>query len=415
VKVRPRGSPANMTTYQTFPSSNSLSEPSDEPLTKSSPNSTVIHDDESSTTSQLPQRRKASESVSPTGYQGSTDFTIDMDPFDRHFSQNGMPFVNDRVPRSSSVCRKILTAVKNFFKRDDIIKFLLAFLYLFCVMFFLSNLLVVVHLRMPNNETWGHVKPLPDLLLEWFALQNWGLWLSEVFIQCMTVIIFVLAAFHAHTFILLRRMFCVMATVFFLRSFSVLVTSLTPSVAKLPDDCGPLHINSTAEFLGKAIRIFLGMGMRLQGGQTCGDYVYSGHTCSLTIFNLFFISYSPNNSLFIPMKLVTCFINLFGMLGILVSHEHYSVDVLLGAAISYFVFSEYHYVTSYLHLTKSTTTDQTDLSITTSRRYRRIKIVSPIVYFMERGGDGRVENRFRIPLYETCQRSSWQALGEPHP
>ncbi len=37
----------------------------------------------------------------------------------------------------------------------------------------------------------------------------------------------------------------------------------------------------------KAYEISTGLGMSLQGVRSCGDYMFSGHTCAVTILNFF--------------------------------------------------------------------------------------------------------------------------------
>jgi len=39
--------------------------------------------------------------------------------------------------------------------------------------------------------------------------------------------------------------------------------------------------------LERAMMIWTGFGMTLQGVRTCGDYMFSGHTCVVTLLNFF--------------------------------------------------------------------------------------------------------------------------------
>ena len=39
--------------------------------------------------------------------------------------------------------------------------------------------------------------------------------------------------------------------------------------------------------LSRAFEIFFGVGMSVNGVRTCGDYMFSGHTVSVTLLNFF--------------------------------------------------------------------------------------------------------------------------------
>ena len=98
--------------------------------------------------------------------------------------------------------------------------------------------------------------------------------------------------------IILRRFFVIAGALYFLRSVTMLVTSLP--VATQLTDCQPKvcrslrlsFLNVSFDWqdfvtigvrLKKATLIFVGQGMSSFGVKTCGDYLYSGHTCTLVL------------------------------------------------------------------------------------------------------------------------------------
>ncbi|KAL9644081.1 hypothetical protein ABK040_005547 [Willaertia magna] len=93
---------------------------------------------------------------------------------------------------------------------------------------------------------------------------------------------------------------------------------------------------------------------------TCGDYVFSGHTLTLTVFSFFVRRYLsslyktsyPLQSLFI--KMLTYLLNIIGMICIIISREHYTVDVVLGFYLSLIVCQYYHSLVFTFHNLKST-------------------------------------------------------------
>lgn len=173
----------------------------------------------------------------------------------------------------------------------------------------------------------------------------------------------------------------------------------------------------------RALAIWSGFGMTLAGVQTCGDYMFSGHTVVITMLNFFvteckywhvclllITEYSkpPNDR----MKLTLCCIlpwlngiyffhlitdtprswnlihtiswvlNLFGIFFILAAHEHYSIDVFIAFYITTRLFLYYH-------------------TLANTRAYqqsRRARIWFPMFSFFECNVNGPVPNQYHWPF-----------------
>ena len=52
---------------------------------------------------------------------------------------------------------------------------------------------------------------------------------------------------------------------------------------------------SWGQILGRVFGVLGGGGMSITGKTLCGDYIYSGHACLLTISSLFVLEYSPKH------------------------------------------------------------------------------------------------------------------------
>lgn len=96
--------------------------------------------------------------------------------------------------------------------------------------------------------------------------------------------------------VLLRRFFALGGTVFLLRCFTMLITSLSvpgshlecqPSDHKFDHDENIRLIDMLSVRVSRAYTIWSGLGMSIQGVRTCGDYMFSGHTVALTLLNFF--------------------------------------------------------------------------------------------------------------------------------
>lgn len=96
--------------------------------------------------------------------------------------------------------------------------------------------------------------------------------------------------------ILLRRFFALGGTVFLLRCFTMLITSLSVPGSHLQCQSSDHKFDDGENFnvfemlvnrVNRAYTIWSGLGMSIQGVRTCGDYMFSGHTVALTLLNFF--------------------------------------------------------------------------------------------------------------------------------
>ena len=127
--------------------------------------------------------------------------------------------------------------------------------------------------------------------------------------------------------ILLRRVLCISAIAYFGRAISVPLT-LLPN----PDgDCVP-HMYPENIFLTTLLVPF---GARV----TCADVFYSGHTIPITCAILMWKDYMRFNRLRVFGMLASW----VSLLGIIVTHFHYTVDVFYGMVVTYLIWRLYHY------------------------------------------------------------------------
>ncbi|KAG8135166.1 hypothetical protein E2320_008210 [Naja naja] len=178
--------------------------------------------------------------------------------------------------------------------------------------------------------------------------------------------------------ILLRRLCSLMGTVFLLRCVTMFVTSLSVPGQHLQCS-GKLYGNVWAK-LQRAFAIWSGFGMTLTGVHTCGDYMFSGHTVVLTMLNFFVTEYTPRSWNF--LHTLSWVLNLFGIFFILAAHEHYSIDVFIAFYITTRLFLYYH-------------------TLANTRAYqqsRRARIWFPMFSFFECNVNGTVPNEYCWPF-----------------
>ncbi|UJR20997.1 hypothetical protein I4U23_024097 [Adineta vaga] len=219
--------------------------------------------------------------------------------------------------------------------RSDRKKTLLAFFMLLITIFFSSFIITIVDERLPDPKTFP---PLPDLILENIEQIPWAFSVTEKLILLEMITLIIVVLLHRHRMIILRRLFTIVAALYFLRSCTMLFTSLP--VATRITDCQPKRLDSFVARLNKAIIIFLGQGMSSFGVKTCGDYLYSGHTCTLVLAAHFINEYTPRTyHLLHFLSWITTFT---GMFFILAGHQHYSIDILIAWVLSSRLFVYYH-------------------------------------------------------------------------
>ena len=162
-----------------------------------------------------------------------------------------------------------------------LMKVILVILYLSFSGFVTSLVMVLVQYRVPEQEQYP---PLPDIVLDNIPLIPWAFKAAEYILTSMMLILFVILIFHRHRLVILQRLGCIMATAFLMRSVTMYVTSLSVPGTHLK--CDVLDLDAPIEEkIDRAIQIVSGMGLTINGVQTCGDYMFSAHTVGLTLLN----------------------------------------------------------------------------------------------------------------------------------
>lgn len=103
-------------------------------------------------------------------------------------------------------------------------KTFLAVVYLFVTCLWTSFMLTVVHDRVPDMEKYP---PLPDIILDNVPLIPWAFFATECIGIVLGLIFLVILVMHKYRWIIFRRMCSLGSTIFFLRSITMLITSLS--------------------------------------------------------------------------------------------------------------------------------------------------------------------------------------------
>ncbi|KAI6243796.1 PAP2-C domain-containing protein [Aphelenchoides fujianensis] len=257
----------------------------------------------------------------------------------------------------------------------SIVKLIVAVIYCLLSFFVTAFVMVLVHDRVPDMKRFP---PLPDIILDNLPLIPWAFEACELIGMIMAGIWLVVLFFHKYRIVILRRQLAIFGSVYLLRCVTMLLTSL--SVPGIHLECRARSFGDLSQKLAQAWTIFSGAGMSLQGVRTCGDYMFSGHTTTLTLLNHFITEYTPDSAHGLH---TACWImNFFGCFLILAAHEHYSLDVFVAFYISSRLFLYFH-AFSYNHANM--------------KADERIRIWFPLGWFFESGSIGLM-GKHRRPL-----------------
>jgi len=257
----------------------------------------------------------------------------------------------------------------------------LALMYGMAVSWLTALVMTVVHDRVPDMAKYP---PLPDIILDNVPHIPWAFEMTELTGMTLLLIWFIMIICHKHRWIIARRFFAIAGTIFLLRCVTMLITSL--SVPGVHLDCKPRPYGNWANRLRNAYIIWSGAGMSLQGVRTCGDYMFSGHTVSLTLLNFFITEYTSRRIYF--LHTFTWLLNCFGVFFILAAHEHYSIDVFVAFYITSRLFLYYHTLVNNRAVSK----------YQESFDAKRTWFYFPVFSFLEENVDGRIPNVFELPL-----------------
>jgi len=189
---------------------------------------------------------------------------------------------------------------------------------------------------------------LPDIghdilpYIDWFELPNY-------FIELNLYLFLFLFFFHPKKFQIFRRSTMILSIIYILRSYTVLVTSLP--------DASPLCYSQFTDPVHGAYKMnkmfpdvfFRAFNILKSGGKkiTCGDMIFSGHASLLILLSLSFQQYCYPTLYFtypicLYLKRITFIISAFGIVSIIATRLHYTLDVSIAIYLTYRVWTEYH-------------------------------------------------------------------------
>ncbi|XP_047443409.1 phosphatidylcholine:ceramide cholinephosphotransferase 2 [Mugil cephalus] len=211
-----------------------------------------------------------------------------------------------------------------------------AFLYAFFNLVFTTVVITVVHERVPDKSV---SPPLPDKFFDYLDRMPWAFTVTEVNGLILVGLWFVQWLTLQHKAIIGRRCFFLIGTLYMYRCVTMYITTLPVPGKHMV--CAPKLYNDSTGKIWRILRLISGGGLSLTGSHLmCGDFLYSGHTVMLTLSYLFIKEYSPPRWWWYHW--FCWLLSASGVVCILLGHEHYSIDVVIGYFATTRLFWWYH-------------------------------------------------------------------------
>lgn len=224
---------------------------------------------------------------------------------------------------------------------NEYIKTLLSFIFLMFGFLVTTFSLALTHERVP------HYKPLPDIILDHSTYLQWGLKVSEIIIVLSILLAFATVLLHTQRMVIVRRVFLILGLLYMYRGLTMFVTVLPKSDQNY--QCAPQlnHTITILELVSRVATMFAGGGLSLNGRQVyCGDFIFSGHTMILMVAFFVVREYSPRTKMFLVFHLLSFLLSLTGVIMLLLSRGHYSIDCLVAYWVTSRVWWTYHTLAS---------------------------------------------------------------------
>jgi len=242
---------------------------------------------------------------------------------------------NNRNPVLSNIC----IFQVHLPTKAELFKVIFSISYLILTTFFCTLMLQFTHDRM--NER-AMKEPLRDIAFDISKKRMaWAFDFTEYVTVGYAVLFFVLVFFHPAKYIMLRRFGFIIGTLYLYRSVLMWSTNLPIPGTHL--DCATKSSDLREKFV-RAGKLYLGGGLSMSGSHMfCGDYMYSGHTVVIMTMYLFLRYYTPQStSVSRILHKVLAVIAALALLGILLGHDHYTIDVILAYYVTTRLFYAYH-------------------------------------------------------------------------
>jgi len=220
------------------------------------------------------------------------------------------------------------------------VKLVLSFLFLYTAGAFEALIILLTSEKVPSQKSHP---PLPDITLDNLPLMPAAFHISEFILLSQFFGTHILALFHKHGTVILRRGYIICGMTMYLRCLTMYVTQMAvphPTTCTISEALENGSYTATwPERMDITLQLIKGMGLNTMGVKTCGDYMFSGHSCAITIIAYSLHDHLPQNWFWWSLSWASYLVGIFCVAA---SREHYTVDVVLGCYVGISTYKYYH-------------------------------------------------------------------------
>lgn len=185
---------------------------------------------------------------------------------------------------------------------------------------------------------------LPDIVFAFVPELLWALKVGDAMVTLCSASFFTLLFLHKNRLVILQRTAFIVACLYTMRTISLLCTQLPSGYVDNDERCRAQTNNtgrSWSEFAWRVLSQTIKLGFQdMDDKMLCGDLLFSGHTLAMVISSLTVAYYLPDSLR--PLRYIPCTLSWIGMICMVISRTHYTIDVIFAYWLSTAVFSVYH-------------------------------------------------------------------------
>lgn len=237
------------------------------------------------------------------------------------------------------------------FKKADYLRAFSMFCYAGTCTLICSFLLILTHMRLDKR---ARTEPLQDIMSEFITPTpepyEHFFKICEAATGIYAILLMTISAYRDDRAKIFARFFFTFGSLFLYRGFLMYMTLLPRPSKSL--NCEYV-IEGRSQIISDTITFWLSMGLSANGEHKyCGDYMYSGHTATILCLHLYILEYFPTTKtkglkfvrkiVFdnfpwamrfkywkLVLKIPMAIFSTVAILAILITHNHYTIDVFI--------------------------------------------------------------------------------------